>query len=32
MLHEGVELAINKFGAWKIYLEAQEYIITEERK
>ncbi len=27
MLHEGVELAINKFGAKKIYLEAQEYAI-----
>ena len=27
MLHEGVELAINKFGAKKIYLEAQEYTI-----
>ena len=27
MLHEGVELAINKFGARKIYLEAQEYAI-----
>ena len=27
MLHKGVELAINKFGARKIYLEAQEYAI-----
>ena len=27
MLHEGVEIAINKFGAKKIYLEAQQYAI-----
>ncbi|MBR4344044.1 MAG: GNAT family N-acetyltransferase [Lachnospiraceae bacterium] len=27
MLHEGVELAINRFHAKKIYLEAQEYAI-----
>jgi len=27
MLHKGVELVINKFGAKKIYLEAQEYAI-----